>query len=110
MIKIKNNKIFINDVVTTDPTLIGLAILDQLENDNPIERKKIILEYIKDNSLRFTTERKIMIDIVSNMQDFEPDVFVIKCEEALISRATAYNFIDLLKKAEIIVNKKYFFL
>lgn len=110
MIRIENNKIYVDDTETTDPTLIGLAILDQIDLNSILDRKTIITDYIKNNSLRQTRERDKMIEIISKMKSFDTEKFVIDCEESNISRPTAYNFINLLKKAEVITQKQYHFL
>jgi hypothetical protein len=68
MITIANNKVFVQGKQTTDPTLIGLTMLDaiELKQDMAVDhsdRRDKINAYIKAKRLRNTLERRNLIDI-----------------------------------------------
>lgn len=115
MITIANNKVFVQGKQTTDPTLIGLALLDAIESkktnsiDNISLRKKIE-DYIKEKQLRKTLERRHLIDIVCSMFIFSSEELIERAEKLHISRASAYNFTVLLKDANIVSKKEHLFI
>jgi hypothetical protein len=114
MIEIKKNKVYVNGKKTTDPTLIGLAVLDSIENKDSlyntmISRKDKIKLFMEEEQMRNTIERKCMIDIICSMVVFNSEDFIAKVERNQISRASAYNFISLLQQAGVLTNKEHLF-
>lgn len=114
MITIVNNQVFVEGKQTTDPTLIGLALLDALESKkgkiiNHSDRREKINAYIKQKRLRNTLERRNLIDIVCSMFVFSSEELIERAENLKISRASAYNFTVLLKEANIITPKEHLF-
>jgi len=123
MIRIENNQFYIKGVTTTNPELIGLAILDFIENDGkeiPVNKKAAknkalskdkYFEYLSQNKLSITRERKLLIDLFLNIKDFEPINLIKKALNHKITPATCYNFIQTCVDAEIleIQPKKYIF-
>lgn len=114
MITIVNNQVFVEGKQTTDPTLIGLALLDALESKkgkiiNHSDRREKINAYIKQKRLRNTLERRNLIDIVCSMFVFSSEELIERAENLKISRASAYNFTVLLKEANIITTKEHLF-
>jgi len=115
MITIANNKVFVQGKQTTDPTLIGLAMLDaiELKQDMAVdhsERRDKINAYIKAKRLRNTLERRNLIDIVCSMFIFSSEELIERAEKLHISRASAYNFTVLLKDANIVSKKEHLFI
>ena len=115
MITIANNQVFVQGKQTTDPTLIGLAILDSLESKDikiidQSERRNKINAYIKEKQLRKTLERRHLIDIICSMFIFSSEELIERAESLNISRASAYNFTVLLKEANIITPKEHLFI
>lgn len=115
MVVINNNCVFVNGKKTTDPTLIGLAILDALETGErrPIdkrERRNKIKAYIKEKQFRKTLERKHLTDIICSMIVFDSETLIERAEKKNISRASAYNFMVLLQEANIITKKEHLFI
>lgn len=115
MITIVNNQVFVEGKKTTDPTLIGLAILDAVESKqdmiiNQSDRREKISAYIKQKRLRNTLERRHLIDIVCSMFVFSSEELIESAEKLNISRASAYNFTVLLKEANIITSKEHLFI
>lgn len=115
MITIRRNKVFVEGKKTTDPTLIGLAILDSIENKDSIyndmlNRKDKIKAFMEEEQMRNTVERKCMVDIVCSMAVFNSEDFIAKVERKKISRASAYNFISLLQQAGVLTNKEHLFI
>ena len=114
MITIVNNQVFVQGKQTTDPTLIGLAILDAIESKQDMaidqsDRREKISAYIKQKRLRNTLERRHLIDIVCSMFVFSSEELIERAEKLNISRASAYNFTVLLKDANIITSKEHLF-
>lgn len=115
MITIANNKVFVQGKQTTDPTLIGLAILDAIESKQDMavdhsDRRDKINAYVKQKQLRKTLERRHLTDIVCSMFIFSSDELIERAEKLNISRASAYNFTVLLKDANIITKKEHLFI
>ena len=115
MITIANNKVFVQGKQTTDPTLIGLAILDAIESKQDMavdhsDRRDKINAYVKQKQLRKTLERRHLTDIVCSMFIFSSDELIQRSEKLNISRASAYNFTVLLKDANIITPKEHLFI
>lgn len=115
MITIANNKVFVQGKQTTDPTLIGLAILDAIESKQDMavdhsDRRDKINAYVKQKQLRKTLERGQLIDIVCSMFIFSSEELIERAEKLNISRASAYNFTVLLKDANIITPKEHLFI
>ena len=115
MITIVNNKVFVQGKQTTDPTLIGLAILDAIESKQDMavdysDRRDKINAYIKQKRLRNTLERRNLIDIVCSMFIFSSEELIERAEKLKISRGSAYNFTVLLKDANIITSKEHLFI
>jgi len=123
MIKIENNQFYFNGIETTNPELIGLAILDFIDNGgteipekkNTAKNKEIsknkYFSYLSQNKLSITRERKLLIDLFLGINDFEPIELIKKALEIKITPATCYNFIQTCVDAEIleIQPKKYIF-
>lgn len=123
MIKIENNQFYINGFKTIDPELIGYAILDFIENGgkeipknkttakNKTASKEKYFDYLRENKLSITRERKLLIDLFLNIKDFEPMELIKKALKHKITPATCYNFIQTCVDAEIleIQPKKYIF-
>ena len=115
MVAINNNCVFVNGKKTTDPTLIGLAILDAIESKQDMavdhsDRRDKINAYVKQKQLRKTLERRHLTDIVCSMFIFSSDELIERAEKLNISRASAYNFTVLLKDANIITPKEHLFI
>ena len=115
MITIVNNQVFVEGKQTTDPTLIGLAILDAIESKqdmiiNQSDRREKISAYIKQKRLRKTLERRQLTDIVCSMFVFSSEELIERAEKLNISRASAYNFTVLLKDANIVTKKEHLFI
>lgn len=115
MITIINKKVFVDGKKTNDPTLIGLAVLDSIENkdslyNSMLSRKDKIKVFMQEEQMRNTVERKCMIDIVCSMAVFNSEDFIAKVERRQISRASAYNFISLLQQAGVLTNKEHLFI
>jgi len=115
MIIIRNNKVYVQGKKTTDPTLIGLAVLDSLDSkENMVashsDRRDKINAYIKAKRLRNTLERRHLIDIVCSMFIFSSEELIERAEKLHISRASAYNFTVLLKDANIVSKKEHLFI
>jgi len=115
MILIKKNKVYVQGKQTTDPTLIGLAILDAIEVKKDMavdysDRRDKISAYIKAKRLRNTLERRHLIDIVCSMFIFSSEELIERAEKLHISRASAYNFTVLLKDANIVSKKEHLFI
>lgn len=111
----QGQKILINGKETVDPLMIGYSILDAIENgfelrlvkesffqNTKSERKKIINEIIVNPEKRRTEARDFMIELICSIDEFNTNDFILKAEENNISKATAYNFINLLVKNNII--------
>jgi len=119
MIEILNGCVFIDGIQTTNPELIGLAILDSIDNGsaeipgtkNKTKSKDKYLIYLSQNKLSITRERKLLIDLFLGINDFEPIELIKKALEINITPATCYNFIQTCVDAEIleIQPKKYIF-
>lgn len=123
MIKIENNQFYINGFKTVDPELIGYAILDFIENggkDIPTNKKtaknKAIskdkyFDYLRENKMSITRERKLLIDMFLDIKHFEPIELIKKALNHKITPATCYNFIQTCVDADIleIQPKKYIF-
>ena len=114
MITIVNNQIFVQGKQTTDPTLIGLALLDAVESKqdmiiNQSDRREKISAYVKQKRLRNTLERRQLTDIVCSMFVFSSEELIERAEKLKISRGSAYNFTVLLKDANIITPKEHLF-
>lgn len=115
MITIVKNKVFVQGKQTTDPTLIGLAILDAIESKQDMavdhsDRRDKINAYVKQKRLRNTLERRHLTDIVCSMFVFSSEELIERAENLKISRASAYNFTVLLKDANIITPKEHLFI
>lgn len=115
MITIVNNQVFVEGKKTTDPTLIGLAILDAIESKQDMavdysDRRDKINAYVKQKQLRKTLERRHLIDIVCSMFVFSSEELIERAEKLNISRASAYNFTVLLKDANIVTKKEHLFI
>lgn len=115
MIIIANNQFFVQGKQTTDPTLIGLALLDAVESKqdmiiNQSDRREKISAYIKQKRLRNTLERRQLTDIVCSMFVFSSDELIEQAKKLKISRGSAYNFTVLLKDANIITSKEHLFI
>ena len=115
MITIANNTVFINGKQTTDPTLIGLAMLDSIELNKEMavdhsDRRDKINAYVKSKGLRNTLQRKKLIDIVCSMFIFNSEQLIERAEKMQISTASAYNFTVLLREAKIISKKEHLFI
>ena len=110
MIKVIKTKVYVQGKATTDPTLIGLAVLDSLES-NKESIKQRVDRYIEDNELRRTKERENLVEIVSTYDVFDTEQLIDDAERFYnISRATSYGFIKLLQDAEIITKKEHLFI
>lgn len=115
MITIANNKVFVQGKPTTDPTLIGWAVLDSLDSKEDMvashsDRRDKIKAYIKAKRLRNTLERRHLIDIVCSMFIFSSEELIERAENLKISRSSAYNFTVLLKDANIVSKKEHLFI
>lgn len=115
MLTIVNNQVFVQGKQTTDPTLIGLALLDALESkqDKAVDysdRRAKINAYVKQKKLRNTLERRQLTDIVCSMFVFSSEELIERAEKLKISRGSAYNFTVLLKDANIITPKEHLFI
>jgi hypothetical protein len=115
MITIANNKVFVQGKTTTDPILIGLAVLDSLDSKEDMismhsDRRDKINAYFKAKRLRNTLERRCLVDIVCSMFIFSTDELVERAEKLHISRASAYNFTVLLIDANIVSKKEHLFI
>lgn len=123
MVTIIENKIFVNGKETVNPELIGLAVLDFIENrgiKNPIqiqselsqdELREKFFNHLKENNLRYTHERKSLIELAFTINPFEPTELVKKAIDHRIAQASCYNFIQTCVDAGIleIQPRKYFF-
>lgn len=82
MIQISNGKVIIDGKHTTDPTLIGYALLDAAENSIHQFDKNTVTEtfynYIANNGLRKTFEREQMLSIVLNKMVISLNKFTFK--------------------------------
>jgi hypothetical protein len=115
MITIANNQVFVQGKQTTDPTLIGLALLDaiELKQDMAVDhsdRREKINAYVKQKKLRKTLERRYLTDIVCSMIVFSSEELIERAENLNVSRASAYNFTVLLKDANVISQKEHLFI
>jgi hypothetical protein len=123
MIQIINDKVFVNGKETVNPELIGLAVLDFIENrgiKNPIqiqselsqdELREKFFNHLKENNLRHTHERKTLIELAFTINPFKPTELVKRATELRIAQASCYNFIQMCVDAGIleIQPKKYIF-
>lgn len=109
MITIINKKVFVDGLETRDPMLIGLAVLDSIENISNKEKSEIINNYFRSRKLRKTYERKVLVSLFCSLECFNMEDFVTQANIHNISRATAYNFINILKEGNIIKEKTYLF-
>lgn len=113
MIEVVNGNILIDGIATTNPELIGLAMLDSIENKkvNKDEIKKKYFDFIKLNSLRKTPEREILLDLIVDKNITNPVFLAEQAEILFITRATTYSFIRFLVNADILIcqPKKYIF-
>lgn len=112
---IEQGRIFIEGVETTDPNLIGYAIIDLVQDGKSIVVKDVesnkykncikdkYFKFLKSRNMSLTRERKILIGIVSEMNEFNPyDLFEKSIElETNISRPTIYNFLETCVDSEI---------
>lgn len=127
MISIKGKQIFIHNefgevIETTNPELIGLAILDSLnESSEEIDRNKNLsikelkqkyIQFLNNNKMSVTTERKLLIDLLLKIDNFEPYDLINEAmkSEVKIVPATCYNFLKTCVDSGIleIQPKKYF--
>jgi len=107
MLKTVGNIVTVNGIETRNAELIGLAYLDMISNDGICntqinELKKRFKKYISDNGLRVTPERKKLLSVLLSMSSPTPVEFAQKVAGMNITVATAYNFINLCKRAKII--------
>lgn len=135
MISIRGKKIFIENqegiFETTNPELIGLAILDYANDGNElihdiidVDRKELIdghhsifeknetksqlkekyIQYLKNNKMSFTTERKLLIDVVLEIDNFEAYDLINETfkSKTKIVPATCYNFLQTCVDSGII--------
>lgn len=123
MVTIIENKIFVNGKETVNPELIGLAVLDFIENDNSKitiktqsklskdELRDKFFNHLKENNLRHTHERKTLIELAFTINPFEPTELVKRATELRIAQASCYNFIQMCVDAGVveIQPRKYFF-
>lgn len=108
MIKIINGHIFVNEKETTNPELIGLAILDFAEENenknhnfqsvNLSDKFEFVEKYLnhikKSDSLRMTFEKETLIKLICEMpNNFKPIDFVEKGRLLNITYATSYAFL-----------------
>lgn len=130
MIQIKKGKVFVEVepglmVETTNPELIGLAVLDfasdyflkptrQLTSKEKEIIKESFFNYIKNQGLRTTLERKELINHAVENNNFTAIEFVKGATQLFkkrVSRPTCYNFLETLVESNIleIQPKKYTF-
>lgn len=127
MIQIKKGKIFIETepgimVETTNTELIGLAVLDfasdyflkpkiSLTHEEKETVKESFFNYIKNQGLRTTYERKALINYAVENNNFTAIDFVIGGIKNGVSRPTCYSFLEFLVDANILETepKKYTF-
>lgn len=116
MLKIKNGIVTVNGIETRNPELIGLAVLDSISNDTITDEQKTELkqrfeDYISCNGLRVTPQRKKLLSVLLSMTAPTPVEFAQKVAGMNITVATAYNFINLCKRAGIIeqIPEQYYF-
>lgn len=107
MLKIKNGIVTVNGIQTRNPELIGLAVLDSISNDTITDDQKAELKqrfenYVNDNGLRVTNERKVLINELLKMDLPNPAQLVVNVKSKGIAKGSVYNFINLCKEAEII--------
>lgn len=112
-IEIKGDKCLVDGKPTRNPVLIGLALLDFLEynSEHPRfqETFEFLTNYIKENNLRNTYERKEVLKAVFELEgSFNAEDLFLAMENRKrpLSRATIYNAIKLFLNAKIIVNSK----
>lgn len=108
-ILISSNKVYVDGVLTTNPTLIGLAVLDAMESKKPMKEfedsKSHLLAYIKMNRLRSTPERVEILKMIH--QSKEPvgvETLLRKMHKRgfAVSKATIYNTLDILQKCDLL--------
>lgn len=123
MIQIINDKVFVNGKETVNPELIGLAVLDFIDNDNSKitiktqsklskdDLRDKFFNHLKENNLRHTHERKTLIELAFTINPFEPTELVKRATDLRIAQASCYNFIQTCVDAGIveIQPRKYFF-
>lgn len=116
MIEICNGRVFVEGVETVDPTLIGYALLDFAENNDKskikiptgilIDKSKLFEKYNlfkKQNNLRNTYERDILIKLLSEMDDeFTSIEFAKKGVCLNICHTTCYTFLRSIISSGII--------
>lgn len=126
MIEIIDGQIFVDGKETNNPELIGYALIDFAKSENTnllvnnksvlfknkgVEVKNKYIKYLENNDMKFTHERKILIDLVSKTNNFDPiDLLDIARESRIkIVPATCYNFLQTCVEADVleIQPKKY---
>jgi Fe2+ or Zn2+ uptake regulation protein len=70
------------------------------------KHKQQIEAYLKHHNYEMTFERKIMIAIIEKAEAFDFTHFKIEATRYDISRASIYNFKDLLVEAKILLPKE----
>lgn len=112
-IEIKGDKCFVDGKPTRNPVLIGLALLDFLEHNSEHpkfqETFEFLTNYIKENNLRNTYERKEILKAIFDLKDpFSSDDLFLCMENRKrpLCRASIYNAINLFVDAKIIVKAK----
>ncbi len=120
MIQIANGRIFIDGKETINPELIGYAFLDYAETNSQDKTitefvflidKEVVKEkyfnYLKENAFRCTSERKVLLDLILEMNDFSSNEFVKKAMVLNVSYPTCYNFLQTCVDSDILsVNPK----
>lgn len=107
-LEIKNDKVYVDGKFTSNPTLIGLAILDAIEDKpkhiNFESTKNMLIAYIKEHKHRQTPERLELLKVIHEIDSFNAeDLYnLMKNRGYAVCRATIYNAIDLFVKSNII--------
>lgn len=108
-IEVKQKKVFVkvNGELkeTTNPELIGLAVLDQISvNTSKSELTDVFVNYLESKGGRKTPERFTILKAVSNQKKpFTVNSIHKEIEDILfLSHATVYNTIKLLLECGII--------
>lgn len=116
MIKISDGKIYVDGEPTTNPELIGLAVLDSLEKQKEtlFNIKMKYFQYVRENNLRDTIERRCILDFIISNPEFNNVKTILeafdKSHKNIVSRATFYNAIKLFVDAEIIEKRPQIFI
>ena len=107
---IKHGRVLVDDKVTTNPIVIGLAVLDAAEekpnNENYLANKKRLSNYLKKHSYNQTIER---FEVLKTTHNFE-NTFTINQvyskmidQKRFISLSAVYKTFKILIDANILI-------